>query len=326
MRVVQHRERAPDGRWAQPCHVDVVVAEVAARQHGVIGRAQLLTAGLGTEAIRHRVRAGRLHPLHRGVYAVGHPAVTFHGRCLAGVLAGGPGALLGRRSGAVLWGLLAPDGAVPDVIVTTGRRRPQPGVRLHRTRDVAPTEQRLRSAVPVTSPLRTLLDLAAWGDPREAIRAAEEAQVRRLVRPAELAGLVDRPGAPLLRRAAAPDGRMPFTRSEAERRLLRLVARAGLPRPRTNVRLAGHEVDALWPRERVVVEVDGYAFHSSPAAFDRDRRRDADLQAAGYRVLRLTWRALTDRPEESAARLAVLLAQASSGQGERTGTTGGRSA
>jgi very-short-patch-repair endonuclease len=284
---------------------DRAVAALAARQHGVVRRDQLLSAGLTRHAIAHRVRTGRLHRLHPGVFAVGHTALTPTGRALAAVLACGRGAALSHRSAAVAWALLDDRPGPVDVTVLTQRRR-RAGMTLHRTSALSPSDVVRRDGVAVTTPVRTLLDLAAAGA-SELERALTEARVRRLVADHELrVRSHGRPGARALGLLLAEGPA--FTRSEAERRLLGLLARAQLPRPRTNVRVGAHEVDAYWPAQRLVVEVDGYAFHSSRAAFERDRLRDAALQATGHRVLRTTWRQLTDHPEAVVARIAAMLA------------------
>lgn len=212
-------------------------------------------------------------------------------RELAAVLACGPTAHLSHRSAAVVWRMLPPASGAIHVTVSGSHRRGPQTVHLHRTTRPETTR---RETIPVTSAVRTLTDLASTGSP-ELDRAVNEAISRRLATPEELRHLT--PDSPTL------------TRSEAERRLLALVRRAGLPRPRTNVRVAGHEVDALWAAQRLVVEVDGYAFHASRTAFERDRRRDADLIAAGYRVLRITWRQIAEQPEALAARLGAALAR-----------------
>jgi very-short-patch-repair endonuclease len=154
--------------------------------------------------------------------------------------------------------------------------------------------------------LRTLLDLAAAAD-RHLARAAEEAQVRHLIRSEQLETATG-PGSGRLR---ALSGDTPtLTRSEAERRLMEIIIRAQLPRPRTNVKIHGHEVDALWPEQGLIVEVDGYAFHRTRQAFERDRRRDALMQAHGLRVIRTTWCRLSREPEAVAAQLGAALARA----------------
>jgi very-short-patch-repair endonuclease len=219
---------------------------------------------------------------------------------MAAVLAVGHDAAISHRSAAAMWEILpAADDDGVEVTVTRGHPRDRPGIRIHRSRRL---EYSLNAGVPVTTPLRTLRDLAATSLTRDLERAIEEAQVRRLVTRQQVERLRGRS-------AAAARGRQPsLTRSEAERRLLRLVRAAQLPPPRTNVRVGHHEVDFLWPHERVIVEVDGFAFHSSRTAFERDRAKDRALHAAGYVVLRITWRQLVDEPEAVVAALAAALA------------------
>ena len=268
-----------------------------------MARDQLLAAGLSRHAIAHRVAKGHLHPLYRGVYAVGHRSLSAHGRHLAAVLACGPEAVLSHRSAAVLWNLLGANTELPIHVTAPSHRRAPAGVQLH----CSVTSQFLhRHAIAVTAPASTLIDLAATAPREELERALEEARLQRLVTDGELRqGVRCRSGARALRELLEREPS--FTRSEAERRLLSLPRRARLPKPHTNVRVAGHEVDALWPHQCLVIEVDGFAFHSSREAFERDRARDADLQAHGYRVMRVTWRQLTTRPEELAARLGAAL-------------------
>jgi very-short-patch-repair endonuclease len=270
------------------------VADLAAEQAGNVSVAQLRACGLSADAIKHRVRTGRLHRRHRGVYAVGHLAAPPFAREWAAVLAC-PAAVLSHGTAAVLWGLLEADEAAPVHVTLPGGRHHRDGIRVHRAR-LEPGDVRHRHGLPLTSPARTILDLA----PQVTERLLADALARRLVRPgdlrksARLRGLLD-PGPRL-------------TRSEAERRLLAIVERARLPRPRTNARVAGFELDAFWPHARLAVEVDGYAFHGSRTAFERDRRRDLALHAAGVRVLRVSWRQLGE-PEALSAALAAALAR-----------------
>jgi very-short-patch-repair endonuclease len=295
---------------------DRAIAAVAAHQCGVITRGQLAALGLGLGAVDHRVRTGRLHRLHRGVYAVGHTALPPLARELAAVMACGAEAVLSHQSAAALWGLRAHDPG--EVHVTIGRSGSQsrPGLRVHRTRSLGARDVRTRRGIPVTSPPRTLIDLADVLTERELSRAIDEAEVRGIAHRGELLAAVARAGpgrrgsarlAQILRRAEAPS----LTRSEAEERLLVLIGAAGLPCPEVNVRIQGHEVDLLWRACRLVVEVDGYAFHSTRAAFERDRARDADLQAAGLRVLRVTWRQIVDEPYALVVRIGQAFARAS---------------
>ena len=288
------------------------IARLAASQHGVVTRTQLYALGLGRHSIDHRLRSARLHPLHRGVYLVGHAALPQHAREIAAVLACGPGAVVSHRSAAVLWRLLPHPARAAPVDVTVPGRYPgkKRGILVHRAGALPRQETRTCQGVPTTSPGRTLIDLAAQAPARELERALAEGQARGLIRPRELGLLLDRHrgrrGTATLR-ALLGDGAV-LTRSEAEDRLLSLVRRAALPPPDVNVRLGGHEVDFLWREEGLVVEVDGFAFHSSRAAFERDRARDAELQSRGYRVIRVTWRQLVDRREATLARIAGALA------------------
>ncbi len=217
---------------------------------------------------------------------------------MAAVLAVGHDATISHRSAAALWEMLPPgDDGVVDLSVTRGHPRDRAGIRIHRTRRL---QRSLNAGVPVTTPLRTLVDLGATVGARELERAVEEAQVRRLVTRDDLEAQGNR-------FASALDHEPSLTRSEAERRLLALIRAARLPPPRTNVRVGGHEVDFVWPQQRLVVEVDGFAFHSTRAAFERDRSRDRALLAAGYVVLRITWRQLVREPEVVVAELAAAL-------------------
>ena len=300
------------GEWRVVHPPDAAVAALAARQHGVVSGAQLAELGIGRRGIAHRVAVGWLTRLHRGVFRVG-PTEARLARLMAAVLAAGPGAVVSHRAAAWLHGF-APEPAVVDVTVEAGHPRARSGVRVHR-RSLDGEVTRV-DGIPATTPKRTIADLAADTEPHELRRAMEEALIQRKLDHLSLTGAVDaargQRGAAVLRAAAiavAGTGER-LTRSEAERRLLDLVAAAGLPRPQTNVRVGRAEVDALWRRERLVAEVDGFAFHASRAAFERDRRRDAELTASGLRVIRVTWRQLADEPEAVVARLAGALAVA----------------
>ena len=285
----------------------LAVAAQAARQHGVLSRAQLAACGVGPDSIARWARNGRLHIVHRGVYALGHVASSTESRAMAAVLACGPGAVLSHRSAALLWQLgITWRGPVE---ITAPARRRHPGLRIHRSRTLDAGATTTERGIPVTTVARTIVDLADVLGERQLARAVNEAQVTRHLDPAELAALLQQsPGrrahvrlAPHLARTEPP------TRSAFEDAFLAFAAGHGLPAPQTNRRVAGYEVDVLWRRRRLVVELDGRAFHSHARAFERDRERDANLLAAGYRVLRVTWQRLTREPEREAARLRALL-------------------
>jgi very-short-patch-repair endonuclease len=263
---------------------DRAIVALAGRQYGVVTTAQLAAAGIGRRAVARRMAAGWLVRLHHGVYQVG-PVSARYGREMAAVLAIGEGAALSHQSAATIWGFMrAPKG---DVHVTVARRgrRSRPGIRVHQTLSL---NAAVHNGLPLTTPARTLKDLARTLTNDELDRANEQAHILGLVIPDE--------------------DRFPeFTRSEGERRLKALCRAANLPMPRTNARVAGYEVDAYWPAQRLIVEIDGYRYHSSRQAFERDRRKDAALTAAGYRVVRITWRRLRYESYAVAAELAVLL-------------------
>ena len=295
--------------------VDGAIGALAERQHGVVGRAQLADLGISRRAIGHRLESGRLHPLHRGVYAVGHRVVSRDGRWMAAVLAAGWRAVVSHRSAAALWGLRATGRARVEVTVPR-KLASRPAIEVHVSR-LAADEVTTHRGIPVTTPPRTLLDLAAVLGARHLERAINEAEVLRLTDPTSLDDLVKRNprrrGTAALRRILATQTiGATITRSELEERFLQFLVAAGLPRPAVNANLTiggqSIEVDCAWPAQRVIAELDGHASHNTTAGFERDRARDRALQAAGWRVIRITWRQLHDEPAAVAGDLARLLA------------------
>jgi hypothetical protein len=283
-----------------PLGVDGVIGGLVERQHGVVCRGQLVAAGVGVRAIEYRVEAGRLHPLHRGVFAVGHRAVSQRARWLAAVLASGIGAVLSHRAAAALWGIRPASGG--RIEVTKPRTRDErKGLLLHRA--VLPNDEvTTHEGIPTTTPARTLLDLAAVLDRHQLQRAMNEAEVRRLEGPFELVQRYPRrKGIAKLRTLAPPT----HTRSDLEARFATFLDDRGFPPPLTNPLIEEFEVDAAWPDRRLIVELDSYEFHRTRQAFENDRRRDRRLTAAGWRVMRVTWRDL-DEPGRLAAELAGL--------------------
>jgi very-short-patch-repair endonuclease len=289
---------------------------IARSQEGVITGRQLAAVGLSRHAVAHRVRSGWLRRRHRGVFIMG-PVESPHSEAMAAVLAVGDGALLSHDSAAVLWGMVPRREDPPHVTLVGRDARGRDGVRVHRICGLHPADVTRRHNVPVTSPARTLLDLATQLTQRDLTRGVEEAQVHHLVTDRSLNEQFKRysshRGRTALSKAIRPEPA--FTRSEAERRLLELMRAARLPEPHTNAKVGRHEVDFMWPERDLIVEVDGYAFHSSRAAFERDRCRDAELQAQGWRVIRVTWRQIVDEPEAVVATLAVATASAGGGRG-----------
>jgi very-short-patch-repair endonuclease len=266
---------------------------------------------LTEHAIDHRLRSGRLHALYQGVYLLGHPVPVPGARELGAVLACGPGSVVSHRTAAGLWKLLPHSPGEIEVTVAGPRRDSRRGIRVHRTSSLDRRDVRMLHGIPITTPARTLLDLAGGLPTRQLEQAVAEAYARGLTNRSQLASLLarigPRPGIPALRSLLDADRAPALTRSQAEERFLALVRAAELPPPESNVRLGTYQVDFLWREQRLIVEINGFAFHSSRTAFERDRRRDAELAALGYRVIRVTWRQIVDRPEAVIARIAGAL-------------------
>ncbi|HEY3019184.1 MAG TPA: type IV toxin-antitoxin system AbiEi family antitoxin domain-containing protein [Solirubrobacteraceae bacterium] len=278
---------------------DRTVAGIAERQGGVVSVEQLRAAGLGDGAIKRRVVAGRLHRVHRGVYAVGHPRVVGHGRMWAAVLAcGGPGvAVLSHRSAAALWDLVPwPAGRID--VLTTGRRRSAAGLRVHQSRSLSLDDITLdpQHGLPVTTVARTLIDLADVLTPYRLERVCHRAEHLRLLdarAPAHPGRRTRKRDAALATLKKAPPQ---ITRNELEERFLALVANAGLPPPRVNEDRGPYCADFLWPELNLVVETDGARTHNTDTAFHADRRRDVDLKVAGLETVRFTWDHILNDP------------------------------
>jgi hypothetical protein len=267
------------------------IAAVAARQHGVVARRQLLELGLSTKAIRHQLASGRLHPALRGVYAVGRPELPSYGRWMAAVLSCGPEAALSHETAAALWEIRPAMRGEIHISVPVRLARHRPGVRVHRRTGLLPSELTRRNGIPVTSRVCTLIDLASRVPRRQVEAAINEADKRDLIRPDELRQALDaspsRPGTGVLREML--DRRtFALTDSDLERRFLPLVRRAGLPLPETGRYVSGFKVDFYWPDLGLVVETDGLRYHRTPAEQARDRLRDQAHTAAGLVPLRFT--------------------------------------
>jgi very-short-patch-repair endonuclease len=273
-----------------PC--DVEVARLAARQHTMVSVPQLLDAGLTPAGVKWRSKSGRLHPVERGVYstvpAEHRPPLAAE---QAALLAVGPGAVLSHRTAAAMWGLTKRDPTTVDVIVPKQRRN-RAGIRVHRAADLQPGDVRTKERLTLTSPYRSILDLAPLLNARQVAYAVSQALSHHLITDQQASTLTDTPT---------------ITRSEAERRFLAIVKKAGLPTPQTNVIVQGFEVDFYWPEHRLAVEIDGFEFHGHRQAFEDDRRKSLALEGAGVRTIRLSWRQLVDEPELVVASLARLL-------------------
>jgi very-short-patch-repair endonuclease len=285
--------------------LDSAVARVAARQHGVIAVAQLSELGMGKNGVTRRVKQGRLHRIHRGVYTVGYRGLSWHERWMAAVLACGEGAALSHGSAASLWGLLKPiEGPVHVSIPSTSGRKTRRGIHIHRCpslRRQSPAEPspspsyprqaggrwgRLlvtyRDNIPVTTVARTIEDLRASSliSPR---------LVRRAIRQAELKGM-------------KLDGiETDRTRSDLESAFLALFADHRISPPEVNPKLGRYEADFLWRNEKLIVEADTWTYHRGSISFEDDHARDLELRSAGYAILRFTDRQLENEPERIAA-------------------------
>jgi Transcriptional regulator, AbiEi antitoxin/Protein of unknown function (DUF559) len=264
---------------------------IAAQQHGVVTVAQLLEAGVSETSVRRGVEAGRLHRLHRGVYAVGHRSLSWRGRWLAAVLAAGDGAVLSHTSAAALWKFLRPiQGPTHVTVGAAVRRKQRPGLQLHRSRTLTSSHVTRRHGIAVTTPARTIEDLRTTIEPR---------LFRRALRQAELAG-----------------HRVPHlsvtkrSRSNLELLFLALCEEHGLPRPLVNQRVHGYLVDFYWPEHCLVVETDSWTYHRGSVAFEDDRARDLALRARGIEVRRYTGDQIETAPAAVVADLRAQLTPA----------------
>ena len=290
-------------------------AQIAARQHGRITGAQLHACGVGPDAVKHALRRGRLFEEHRGVYALGHPGVSREARWMSAVLACGAAAMLSHRSAAMLLDVARTPFPMPELSVPRPGSARRPGILVHHVGTLAPEDRRLRRGIPVTDLARLLVDLAAVVDRTELDHAFDRAARRGILDLAavhEVLSRVARPrGARVLRTVLAEHDTCPWTRSQMERRFLRLCRISGVPMPLVNLPLsAGGRTlvaDFVWVAERLVVETDGMEFHGTAPAARWDRRRDRALVLDGWRVLRYTWQDFAGQAAETAAELEVAL-------------------
>jgi hypothetical protein len=283
------------------------IGRLAARQYGLVTRRQLIESGLGRGAIARRVQAGRLISVHTGVYAVGHRRTEPLAVAAAAVLAGGPGATLSHSSAVFVWGLTK-RWETPAEITVSGDRRPS-GVRAHRSQTLTRRDVRHHLGIRVTSPSRTMLDVAPRLTDPALVRAVNDGRHSRYLHVSDLAELLDRsprhPGTTrLLPFVQAPPGP---TRSDLEDGFVAFARRFGLPAPELNTYVKGFLVDALFAAERLIVELDSYEYHQDRQSFESDRERDAVTLSAGYATVRVTWWRLTGTPEREAARLHAIL-------------------
>jgi len=286
---------------------------VATRQGGPIAHHQLVRLGVAPAVIQQWLRRGRLHRLYRSVYALGHQAITPKGRLVAALLACGPGAAISHQTCAWWCGFWKPEPDLIDVTVPGRSRKGRPGIRLHLVRTLDPRDITTRSGVLVTTPERTLLDLAETTTTQRLRLAIDEADRLGLWRPdrvkATLTGSPGRRGRKPLRVLLSDLDAEPLLRSGLEALFTSLCDEQQLLRPIMNAEVEGYEVDAFWPEYRLIVEVDSREFHLNGRAFEDDRLKDAELVARGYRVIRVTYRQLKQDPAGVARRIRGALAQ-----------------
>jgi very-short-patch-repair endonuclease len=290
-------------------HRERTLAEVAQPQHGVVSSRQLRDLGYSTSTISDAARRGRLHPIHRGVYAVGHMALTWDGRCLAAVLAR-PGSVASHKTAAWIHGLLRYRPGTFHLTAPTRQRVKRDFVVHYALLD--PEDCLVVDGIPVTSPARTVLDLAPDESRRNLDRLLNRADEREILDRRRFEALSARAGGHpgRVKFAAALSAFKPelaVLRSDLERRFRDLVVAAGLPTPQTNVFVEGYELDAYWEAEGFAVELDVYATHGSRLSFEEDRERADDLLLAGIELIRVTDVRLEREPRQTIARVAAHL-------------------
>lgn len=295
---------------------DGLVVSLAAGQHGVVARRQLLAAGVGPGAITERLQSGLLAPIHRGVYAVGGARPSAMARLMAATLVAGGANIVSHRSAAYLHGLLSLS-AGPIHITTTDRTRRRPSIRVHHVRAIETEDLGTIDGIACTAVPRTLVDLAATASSRTVEQALDQAAILRLYdgRAIDRALRAYRPGRRALRDVMARHAAgSTVTAGELEERFLALCRAADLPPAELNAPIARGDgrtaiADALWRRERLIVELDGRSFHDTASAFEGDRSRDVDLHVEGWLVLRFTWRQVTREADWVVARVRRALAR-----------------
>jgi predicted transcriptional regulator of viral defense system len=307
-----------DGFSAHQRGVDVELGRLAVAQNGVVTRAQLEEMGLSEEALLKRVARGRLHRICSGVYSLTPEVMTERGRFMAAVLACGPDAVLSHQTAAYLWGLVDSWEEPIDVTAPNRRGRSPAGVAAHRDGSLQPIDKTSLHGIPCTSVARTLLDFAGV-EPERVRKAVAEAEVLRILDKPRLRALLKRSrrrrGVARLRLildTIRPQNKR--TRSELERLFLEMCARTTLPPPEVNVWLPApdgrrYQADFLWRDARRIIEADSRRFHDTDSSFLSDRKRQQQLELAGWRVSRCTWEEVELEPRRLALTIQSLLAQ-----------------
>jgi very-short-patch-repair endonuclease len=289
---------------------------IASEQRGLVARSQLLDAGLSYAVIRRLEANGYLKPELPGVWVwVYRPDMPLVDETAALLAVRSP-AWLDRESALEAWGALSAGtytGPVHVLVAGTSNQRVR-GVRVHRSRLLTRRDARITEGLPVVSPALALLDAAGDLTDRELERVYDHLLVKRQARELDVRAVCARHPSHRGRKRVESlldlHGGTTLTRSEAEERMLELIGAAHLPLPRVNHRVHGYEVDFYWPEARLVVEVDGFRYHSTRRAFERDRQRDAALRSHGIAPMRFSWRQLTEEPFAVVALIAGALAAA----------------
>jgi hypothetical protein len=313
------------GRLRVELPIDAEIAALAERQHSVVSLSQLRGLCLSARAVQHRAARGRLHRIHRGVYAVGHSKLTGHGHWMAAVLACGPKAALSHRSAAGLWGLRADNRRKSDISLPSPSARAKQAIEVHRSVTLTAHDITTVDGIPCTNVARTLVDLGDVVDRRAVERAVEQAEVLRLFDLREVHHTIQRAGRRrgpgLLLSVLDNLGAPALTASELEETFLALCREVALPRPEVNVWMTlpdgtAVKVDFLWREERLVVETDGHPFHRTRQSRERDTRRDVLLRLAGFEPVRFTGRQVVFE-KEWVTRTLLALASRADGHGCR---------
>jgi hypothetical protein len=291
---------------------DLVILDLARRQHGHVARSQLLDLGVSQGLIAGRLAAGTWVAVHQGVYCIGPRRNDPVSRAGAAVLACGPEAVLSHTSAASLWDFL-PRWTFP-LEVTTKVKRARPGIVTHRCQSLNRSDNSLQHGVKTTSPARTLLDIAPRLTPKQLSRTVNNALREHDVRDDALKDVIGRnpyhPGTKLLTPFLDLPGSNP-TNSHFEDDFLPFLAKHGLPTPLTNVYVNGRQVDVYFPDHNLIIELDGWAFHKDRRAFEDDRERDAHQLAHGIRTLRITAERFRADRDRELARLQTIIDEAS---------------
>jgi very-short-patch-repair endonuclease len=296
--------------WVDP-EVDRAVQRIAARRNHRLTTSELLELGLTHAAIRTRVERGFLTRIKRGLYAVGSPKAVAFAAEAGAYAAAGAGAVVDRVSAAHVAGLTSKPPTKVQLTVVGRRLRSPRGVDIRFAARLDKRDVRWISGMRATGPALTILDVAGI-DPVLAAACIDEARAKHLATPSELQQVIKRypkrKGAAALGRLLRDELPSGGTRSKAERMLRRLIRKAGLPEAETNVREHGHRADFIWREFKVIVEFDGVGTHDNPRSYEEDRATDRALTALGYRVLRVTWRQLTQQPQKVVAEISAAIA------------------